>query len=261
MIYDLQKGSLLKRASAFLLDGILLVIIAVGFAFAFSAIFHYNTYSNIYSDGIGRYAEEYGVDFGSVLSQSDYEALSDADRAAYDAAVEAMNSDPEILRALNVIVRLIIAMVSVSLFLGFMVIEFILPLVFKNGQTPGKKIFGLAVMRTNGVRIRGISLFIRTFLGKYVVETMIPVLITMLIIFNAIGIMGGPGVLGLILMVLLLVGQILLVWLTRTNSMIHDMVSDCVVVDMASQMIFDNEQAMVEYKAEKAAEEAARDPY
>lgn len=261
MIYDLQKGSLLKRASAFLLDGILLVIIAVGFAFAFSAIFHYNTYSNIYSSGIDRYAAEYGVDFESVLSQADYDALSDADRAAYDAAVEAMNRDPEILRALNVIVRMIIAMVSVSLFLGFMVIEFIFPLIFKNGQTPGKKIFGLAVMRTNGVRIRGISLFVRTFLGKYVVETMIPVLITMLIIFNAIGIMGGPGVLGLILMVLLLFGQILLVWLTKTNSMIHDMVSDCVVVDMSSQMIFDNEQAMVEYKAEKAAEEAAREPY
>ena len=49
VIYDLQKGSLLKRASAFILDGILLVILAVGFAFAASAIFHYNTYSDMYS--------------------------------------------------------------------------------------------------------------------------------------------------------------------------------------------------------------------
>ena len=56
VIYDLQKGSLLKRASAFILDGILLVILAVGFAFAASAIFHYNTYSDMYSDGIDRYA-------------------------------------------------------------------------------------------------------------------------------------------------------------------------------------------------------------
>lgn len=261
MIYDLQKGSLLKRASAFLLDGILLVIIAVGFAFAFSAIFHYSTYSNTYSEGIDRYAKMYGVDFSSILNQADYDALSDADRANYDAAVEAMNNDPEILRALNIIVRLIIAMVSVSIFLGFMVIEFILPMIFKNGQTPGKKIFGLAVMRANGVRIRGISLFIRTFLGKYVIETMIPVLIAMLTIFNAIGIMGGPGILGFIMVLLLLVGQIIMVATTKTNSMIHDMVSDCVVVDMASQMIFDSEQAMIEYKAQKAAEEAAREPY
>lgn len=261
MIYDLQKGSLLKRASAFLLDGILLVIIAVGFAFAFSEIFHYDTYSNTYSRGIDRYAEMYGVDFSGILTQADYDALSAEERAAYDAAVDAMNNDPEILGALQAIVQLIIAMVSVSIFLGFMVIEFLLPMIFKNGQTPGKKIFGLAVMRCNGVKIGGVSLFIRTFLGKYVIETMIPVLIALLTVFNAIGIMGGPGILGLAMVFLLLVGEIVMVAVTNTNSMIHDMISDCVVVDMASQMIFDSGQAMIEYKAQKAAEEAAAEPY
>ena len=261
MIYDLQKGSLLKRASAFILDGILLVILAVGFAFAASAIFHYNTYSQMYSDGIDRYAAEYGIDFDSVLSQADYDALSEADRANYDAAVDAMNTDPEIMRALNVIVRMIITMVSVSLFLSFMVIEFIIPLIMKNGQTVGKRIFGLAVMRVNGVRIRAVPLFIRTFLGKYVIETMIPVLIAMMIIFNAVGIMGGPGIMGLVFVGLLLLGQIVLVWRTKTSSMIHDIVSDCVVVDMSSQMIFDSEEAMFEYKARKSAEAAERSPY
>ena len=128
-------------------------------------------------------------------------------------------------------------------------------------STPGKKIFGLAVMRTNGVRIRGVSLFIRTFLGKYVVETMIPVLIGLLIIFNAIGIMGGPGIIGLIMVLILFVAEIVLVAVSKTNSMIHDFVSDTVVVDMASQMIFDDEQSMIEYKQRKAAEEAARSPY
>ena len=261
MIYDLQKGSLLKRISAFILDGILLVIIAVGFAFALSSIFHYSTYSKLYSDKIDSYAEQFDVDFEKVVSQSEYEALSDAERARYDQAVDALNNDTEILGALNVIVRMIIAMVSVSLFLAFMVIEFIFPMIFKNGQTPGKKIFGLAVMRTNGVRIRGVSLFIRTFLGKYVVETMIPVLIGLLIIFNAIGIMGGPGILGLIMVLILFVAEIVLVAVSKTNSMIHDFVSDTVVVDMASQMIFDDEKSMIEYKQRKAAEEAAKSPY
>ena len=261
MIYDLQKGSLLKRASAFILDGILLVILAVGFAFAASAIFNYNSYSDMYSNGIDHYAELYGIDFDSVLNQADYDALSEADRANYDAAVDAMNTDPEIMHALNVIVRMIIAIVSISVFLGFMVIEFIIPMIIKNGQTVGKKIFGLAVMRTNGVKIRGISLFIRTFLGKYVIETMIPVLIALMIIFNAIGIMGGPGILGLVMVGLLILGQVLLLTFTKTKSMIHDIVSDCVVVDMASQMIFDDEASMLEYKTKKAAEEASRSPY
>ena len=255
VIYDLQKGSLLKRASAFILDGILLVILAVGFAFAASAIFHYNTYSDMYSDGIDRYAAQYGVDFDSILNQADYDAMSDSQRANYDAAVDAMNNDPEIMRALNVIVRMIIAIVSISVFLAFMVIEFIIPLIMKNGQTVGKKIFGLAVMRVNGVRIRTVSLFIRTFLGKYVIETMIPVLIALMIIFNAIGIMG------LIFVGLLLIGQVLLLCFTKTKSMIHDIISDCVVVDMASQLIFDDEQSMLQYKAQKSAEIAAKSPY
>ena len=261
MIYDLQKGSLLKRASAFLLDGILLVIIAVGFAWAFIAISQYDTYSTTFSNGVDRYSELYYPDFNTVISVADYKALPDADRAAYDAVMDAVNNDPELIGVMIAIVQLTIASVSVSIFLGFMVVEFILPLIFKNGQTLGKKIFGLAVMRTNGVRIRGISLFIRTFLGKYVIETMIPVLIGILTIFNAIGIMGGPGIPGFIMVLLLLIGQIVMVAVTKTNSMIHDMVSDCVVVDMASQMIFDNENAMIEYKKAKAAEEAARDPY
>ena len=257
MIYDLQKGSLLKRASAFLLDGIL----AVGFAFGRSAIFNYNGYISVYSEGIDRYAAQYGVDFEGIATQADYEALTEAERQNYDAAVDAMNSDGEILGALNAIVRLILMLVSVSLFLAFMIIEFMFPLIFKNGQTPGKKIFGLAVMRTNGVRIRGISLFVRTFIGKYVVETMIPVLVGMMMIFNAIGIMASPGIYGLILVLLILLAQIALVAMTKTNSMIHDIVSDCVVVDLNSQMIFESEKKMIEYKTEKAAEEAARSPY
>ncbi len=261
MIYDLQKGSLLKRASAFLLDAILLVILAVGFAFLLSAIFNYDKYDEMYSSGIDRYAEQYGVDFDSVITQADYEALSEAERANYDAAVEAMNNDMDILKALNMLVRLIVMFASVSIFLSYMVIEFLVPLLFKNGQTVGKKIFGLAVMKSNGVRLRAVPLFIRTFLGKYVIETMIPVLIIIITLFNAIGIMAGPGVFGLLIILILAVVQVLLLFTTKTNSMIHDFVADCVVVDMASQMIFDDEQTMLDYKTKKAAEKAAESTY
>ncbi len=258
MIYDLQKGSLLKRASAFLLDAILLAILAVGFALFLSSIFGYNKYNNIYSDGLDRYAKQYNVDFESIVSQADYDALSEEQRANYEAAIDAMNNDWEMLNAMNVIVRMIVAIASASIFLSFMVLEFVLPMIFKNGQTVGKKIFGLAVMRKNGVRIRSISLFLRTFLGKYVVETMIPVLIIIVTIFNAIGIMPGPGLTGFVIILVLVLGNLGMLFFTRTNSMIHDAVADTVVVDMASQMIFEDEKTMVEYKANKAAEEAAK---
>ena len=69
------------------------------------------------------------------------------------------------------------------------------------------------------------------------------------------------GVIGLIMVLILFVAEIVLVAVSKTNSMIHDFVSDTVVVDMASQMIFDDEQSMIEYKQRKAAEEAERSPY
>ena len=46
MIYDLQKASLLKRASAILLDFILLVVLATGVGMVVSAITGFDTYND-----------------------------------------------------------------------------------------------------------------------------------------------------------------------------------------------------------------------
>ncbi len=261
MIYDLQKGSLLKRFSAFLLDAILLVILVTGFALAFSAVFGYNRYSDEYSTRIESYAEQFDIPFDNITTEEDYEALPETEKAKYDAALEAMNNDEALLRALNVMIAIIVAVLSISIFLAYAVVEFMFPLIFKNGQTVGKKIFGLAVMRTNGVRIRGVSLFVRTFLGKCVLETMVPALIILMYVFSAFGVMASTGLFGLVFLAALLIGEIVMLMATKTNSMIHDMISDCVVVDLGSQMIFDDEDKMIEYKKKVAAEEAARSKY
>ena len=261
MIYDLQKGSLLKRVSAFLLDGILLVILVTGFALGLSAIFGYNTYSDEYQASMERYAKEYGIDFESITTEEAYNALPEAEKNKYEAVLDAMNKDERLLHVLNTMVYIILGVLSASIFLAYAIIEFIFPLIFKNGQTVGKKIFGLGVMRTNGVRIRGVSLFVRTFLGKFVVETMLPTLIIMMYILSAFGVMASLGLIGLILLASLLIGEIIAMAVTKTNSMIHDLVSDCVVVDLASQMIFEDQESMLEYKKKVAEEEATKSYY
>ena len=258
MIYDLQKGSLLKRASAFLLDGILLVILITGFAFAFSAIFHYNRYSDIYTAGLDKYTEQFGIDLSNVPEES---TLTEEEKAVYYEAWDAMNKDTEMIRAFNMMIAIIVMELSFSIILSFMLLEFMLPMILKNGQTVGKKIFGLGVMRTNGTRVRAVSLFIRTFMGKCVLETMIPALVVMIVIFSAWGIMESIGLFGPILVIGLLVAQMILLFMTKRHTMIHDLISDCVVVDLGSQMIFEDEQAMNEYQAKEAAREAAVSPY
>ena len=258
MIYDLQRGSLLKRASAFLLDGILLVILVTGFAFAFSAIFRYNYYSDIYDAGLDRYSKQFNIDFNDIMDES---ALTEEQKIVYNEALEAMNNDEEMIHAFGLMISIIVAEISLSIVLSHMVLEFVLPLILKNGQTVGKKVFGLGVMRNNGVKIRGVSLFIRTFLGKCIIETLLPVLIFVMMLFSAWSIMPSIGWFGPIVIICLFVVQVILLFGTRKHTMIHDLISDCVVVDLGSQMIFDSEQARVDYINKKDAEETARSPY
>ena len=241
-----------------MLDGILLVILITGFAFAFSAIFHYNYYSDIYTQGLDRYSGQFGIDLEHVPDEN---SLTEEQKAVYYAAWDAMNEDQEMVHAFNMMISIIILEISLAIVLSFMVLEFILPLILKNGQTVGKKVFGLGVMRTNGVKIRGVSLFIRTFLGKCVIETMLPVLMFMMMVFSYWNIMASVGMFGPIVIIVLFVAQVILLFWTRKHMMIHDLLSDCVVVDLGSQMIFESEQARVEYINRKDAEEAARSPY
>ena len=110
-------------------------------------------------------------------------------------------------------------------------------------------------MRSNGVRISHVSLFIRAILGKYAIETMIPVYLVMMIFMNTIGIVGPIVIIAIILL------ELILIISTSNNQLIHCILSDTVVVDYASQRIFDSEEELLEYKKREARERVERDPY
>ena len=225
-----NKASLSKRASAYIIDAILLLVLAAGFAYVFVQVLGYKQYSQSYSSGIERYAHMYNVQFDTVVSQADFDALTDQQKADYEAAVEAMNADSEILDSLSNMVRLIFLIAALSLFLSFLILEFIVPLFLKEGRTLGKKAFGLCVRRKDGRRLSALFLFIRTFVGKYLIETMIPVLLIIITIFNAIGLMNGPGIIGFAIIFAILVANLALVFISPSSATIHDLVSDTIVV-------------------------------
>lgn len=250
MMLDIQKASMLKRASAFLLDLILLSILITGFAFGLSAATGYDSYNQKLEAAQERYEKEYGVSFDT--SEQDYEKLTEEQRKKIDEAFLAFSKDEEVLYLYNMQISLILLISSVSIFLSYLLLEFFLPLVFKNGQTVGKKIFGLALMRTDGVRISPVALFARTVLGKYTLETMVPVAIAIMILLGSLGIMGT------VVILLLLVLQLGVIIYTKTNSCLHDLLAGSVVVELSSQMIFDTEAAMLEYK-KKIHEETVRE--
>lgn len=253
MTCDLQRANVWKRISAFLFDVILLAIACVLCAWGLSALLgfdvHYQTLMTSYQAA----ADACGLDM-AVMNQT-YNTLTDAQRALVEQANALLAADESAIHAYGMVVQLSILIVSFGILAGYLLLEFIVPLFFKNGQTLGKKIFGVALMRNDGVKIGHVTLFVRTVLGKYAVETMIPVMAVMMLFFGSLNIV----VLGIVL--ILCVAQVILFLATKKHSLIHDLLADTVAVDMASQMIFDTHEDMVAYKAKCQAEKVAHQAY
>ena len=253
MHLDIQKANMWKRISAALFDIILLSVAVAFLAMVLSSVLGFDTYNNALDDCYSKYEAQYGISFD--ITMDDYNAMSQEQLDLYTEAYAAFSKDADAIYNFNMIVRLTITIASISILLGYLGLEFAVPLFLRDGRTLGKKIFGIGLMRTHGVRINPIALFIRTFLGKFTIETMIPVLIILMIFWGTIGIVGPLVIAGIVLL------QLILLATSRTNSVIHDRLSDTVVVDMESQLIFDTEDDLIEYTKRLHAQKAAKQVY
>lgn len=261
MVTDLQKASLWKRIFAGLFDFIMLAVVAVGMAALLSWALGYNTHNQNLTDAYTRYEQEYESKYGIEfrITQEEYDAMTQAQRENYDAACvaveEAFAGDSEVVYLYNLVMNMTLLIITFGLLLSVLLLEFFVPLLLKNGQTLGKKIFAVALMRNDGVKVSNVQMFVRTLLGKFTIELMIPAYIILMIFFNSIGIVGS------IVLVAILVIELICMITSKTNALIHDSISGTVAVDMASQMIFDTMEARVEYIKRLHAEEVSRQEY
>lgn len=253
MISDLQKASMWKRASAFLLDAILLLVLATGFFWVIGTLTGYDGYLATVNEAYERIGAQYGIT--EEMQAKTMEELTPEERDAIQAANAAIAREDKAVHAYQMVANLQVIILAFGLLLAFLLLEFLVPQLLGNGQTLGKKIFGLAVMHTEGVRLRAMPLFIRTVLGKFAVETM-PLAMTALFLVSG---MGSP--IFLLIALILLVVQIIVIIASRENALLHDKMAVTCVVDMASQMIFETHEDLLAYKQRKAAERAAATPY
>lgn len=249
----LQRAGIWKRISAYLLDLILLAILATGALAGLSAVFGYDEKMNRVTQFYQEYEAAYGIDFD--ITEEEYLKLPEETKAAYDTANQAMNRDEEMLYAYNLLFNISMIMVTLGILLAYLILEFLIPLFFGNGQTVGKKIFGIGLMRSNFTRLKNPVLFVRAILGKYTIETMIPVFLILMSVFGTMGAVGGLAA------ILIPVINVITMSATRTNSALHDMLADTVAVDLASQLIFETEAERIEYQKKLHAEEVARATY
>lgn len=250
---EVQKAGMLKRISAFTFDLILLACLVVAIALGVSALVGFDEYHARMNQIYLEYSQKYEVDIN--ISQDAYDSLSPEMLARYEAAVEAINQDDEAVQTYTVIVNLTLLILSSSILAAIVLLELVVPLLFGNGQTLGKKIFGIALMRVDGVKVTPLMMFVRTVLGKYTVETMIPVLLIVMLLFGIVGSF-ATLIIGLILLV-----QVILLVATRTNSVLHDVMACTVAVDMASQRIFDSPEDRIAYLKRISADAAEKAEY
>ena len=239
MNYDFQRASMLKRIPAGMLDIILLITLATGPITGLSYVLDMDTHTRELDAIYVRYEEEFDVDFAKT--EGEFAVMSEEELARYEAAAEALSNDAEAKKAYEMVLNLTLVMLSGGILAAFLLLEFAVPLWLKNGQTLGKKIFGVALMRKDGVKITPFMMFARTILGKYTVETMIPVFLLVAVFF---GIMGLEGLIGF---ALILIAQVIVAFATRNKTGIHDLLACTVAVDLSSQMIFNSPEEQLEY--------------
>ena len=253
---DLQKASLWKRISAALFDFIMLAMLVIGAAAGMSAAFNYNGYVNQMNAIYERYSAEFDVVIDGQMTESQFHQLPEDEQERYLDAMKALNNDADAVRAYSMAQQLPLLIVTFAVLFGVLLMEFTIPLMFGNGQTLGKKIFGVALMRVDGVKVTALQMFVRTILGKFAVELMIPIFIFINLYF-----MGEISIVGIAVLALLAIGQVICLIMTRTWSLLHDVMGGTVAVDLASQMIFNTKEDQIEYLKKLHAKEVSETSY
>ena len=253
---SLQKAHFGKRIVAAIFDGILVVILATGLLALFATLSNTDKYITTAEAAKTKYAEQYGVD--ASVDKEKYDGFTDEQKAEYEEAIKAADKafaeDKDAVYAYNMFINLSLIGVTLSILFSIIVVEFVVPLAFDNGQTLGKKIFGIALMHIDGIKVSKPQLFVRALLGKFTIEVMLPVYILMMIYFNTVGIT-------IIVLPIILIVEVICLIITKTNAVIHDVLAKTVAVDMASQRIFDSREELIEYTKKLHAEQANKPMY
>lgn len=192
--------------------------------------------------------QQHGIE-SATISKEAYDQLTDEAKQFYN---DNINEARYLLS--NCVTRAFLS-ISISLFLTHLLLEFVIPLLLKNGQTVGKKVFGIGLMQISGVKVKPVALFVRAMLGKYAVETMVP-LSTALIFFFL-----EPNALLFILFFAIYILEIIIFFASKNYSFIHDVMASTVNVDMKTQMIFNSTQEMIDYKEELHKQESEKAEY
>ena len=234
---EIKRASTMMRIAAGLIDLLLLAVVIWGVGLGTANLFDTQGKLDAVNGIYEEYGQKYNIDFNITEEEASVmtEEELDAYYARYEAAVEAMEADKESNTLLWDFGFSVLMVLLISILCAHLLLELLVPLLLKNGQTIGKKLFGVALMRKSGIRVSALSMFVRSILGKGLLEIFVPSLVLGLMLFGVSSLLIYP--------VLILAGvQICLLAIHPNRALIHDLIAGTVAVDYIAQHISDSNE-------------------
>ena len=234
--FKVCKPTTIHRLAAFLIDAILFVILFTGALYLISLIFDFDTHYSILQ-------EEYKKVGYLIFNEESkkWEFLSQ-NAPNYAEVSKLVTENDIIMEELFFVNSFSVKSPLAAIAIVLVITEFIIPLILRNGQTVGMKIFSIGLISNSGIAINPIQLFARCFIGKIAVLGIIPALGILYIFLNATG-----GLLGSLIVLIIYGINLFLLLKSKNNTGIQDLIANVIPVN-AKETIF--------YKTAKELKEA-----
>jgi len=237
-IFSPKKASIIKRLGAYLIDAILFITIFAGMVLLVSYIVGYqNNYTLLENKYI-----EHGV---YVLKNNSYTFCDETTELCKQAWID-FNNDKDACYYYDHSTSLTTLIITISAFISYGILEFVIPIIFKNGQTIGMKCFRIGLIDKQGIRVKNIQIFIRFLFGKFLVSRILPIYGFIFMVFNLTG-----GLYGFVLAVGILLCDLGMMIFSETKSGIANAISSTYAVDLEETYIFNTIEELNNKKCEE----------
>lgn len=263
-VFELRQAKISKRIAAFVMDMIMFFIIFAGALFAFEnfsvdynenrivyeekCLEHNLSFETINENGekyvktwtIQDYLESsYASSSCKVSNSSNLTSVSSECQEEFNKFFlknnENFSKDEVALKAFNNVLNYRISFYAISTLVGLIIVNLVFPLIFKNGQTLGKKIMHLGLVSKKGIKVSKLNVIGRFLLGIFAVEVM-----PLMMYFAASNVFGMTAIIG----VLVTVVNFCLIVFTKNHTMIHDYIGGTIVIDLDTTVIFNTLEEM-----------------
>lgn len=253
-IYVPKQAPIAKRIGAFIVDLILVLVIATGLAWATSAIYGYDKYSNKIQESYITYGvlvedEEKGKIEVNGNKYTYCNEIPSLTQEECNERYKACAKDKDFQEAFQKRNIGMVVIVTTAGFVSLLIYSFIIPLFLKHGRSLGSYLFGIGYVTEDDIEITPKHLLVRFLFGRFIIEVIIPFSGIMYILLQT-----GFGIVGIIIIAGVVLGNIYTLCFSQHKRGIHDIVAKVKPIDNTCQIYFKTVEELTSNRAREAQE-------